>query len=258
MKYLITGASGTVGKALQACLLSHGHEVVCWDRQRVPVNHYAAMERFVQEVAPDALFHLAVASSLTGMENESWEVNVHWPSELAWIMRKLARPLVYTSSVTVFSDQTQGPFDLDRLPDAVDGYGFEKRKAEDLVMNQNPDARVVRLGWQIGDDFEGNQMLAWLEREFQEQGVIRASTNWLPACSFLSDTVEALANLAGASAGVYHLDANPGWDFYRIVQALKTMHGRPWKIEATELPMQNQCMFEARELLPSISDKLKA
>ena len=175
MKYLITGAGGTVGRALTACLHDRGHVTIAWDKQHVPVNHYMAMEHFVRDTAPDGLFHLAVASSSTGMENESWEVNVHWASELAWITRKFQIPMLFASSVTVFSDQTQGPFDLDRLPDAVDGYGFEKRKAEDLVLNQNPAACVARLGWQIGEDFHGNQMLAWLEQEYIEKNVIRAS-----------------------------------------------------------------------------------
>ncbi len=45
MKALLTGASGTVGRALTAHLRASGHEVVAWDRAAAPPDDYAAMER---------------------------------------------------------------------------------------------------------------------------------------------------------------------------------------------------------------------
>ncbi|HEY0096318.1 MAG TPA: NAD-dependent epimerase/dehydratase family protein, partial [Archangium sp.] len=75
MKAIVTGAHGTVGSRLCEYLRRQGAEVVGWDRDRVPVDDYWAMEGFVRSVAPDALFHLATASRPTGRPNESWLVN---------------------------------------------------------------------------------------------------------------------------------------------------------------------------------------
>ncbi|MFY0574483.1 NAD-dependent epimerase/dehydratase family protein [Cystobacter fuscus] len=57
MKALVTGAHGTVGSRLCDFLQRQGVEVVRWDRARVPVDDYWAMEHFVRSVAPDVLFH---------------------------------------------------------------------------------------------------------------------------------------------------------------------------------------------------------
>src|SRR5690606_6962301 len=114
--------------------------VVAWDRKAVPIDNYAEMERFLAQTKPDALFHLAIASKPTGRENEGWMVNYYWPSELAWATRQLKIPFVFTSSVMVFTNNAKGPFTIESPPDAAEGYGGEKRRAEERVFYQNPDA----------------------------------------------------------------------------------------------------------------------
>src|ERR1700733_2283801 len=146
MKAIITGAHGTVGSALSKHLKAQGHQVVAWDRFVVPIDRYQPMEDFVREERPDVLFHLAIASRSTGVANESWLVNYEWASELAWITKQLGVRFVFTSSVMVFSDGARGPFTVDTQADALQGYGYEKRMAEQRVFHQNPDAVVARLG----------------------------------------------------------------------------------------------------------------
>ena len=160
-KFLVTGVNGTVGTALCRLL---GTQAVGWDRQRVPIDQYAPMETFVRETAPDVVFHLAIASRSTGKPNESWLVNYEWPSELAWITHTLGIRFVFTSSVMVFTDRAPGPFTIESVPDAVEGYGHEKRCAEQRVASQNPDAVIARLGWQIGEAPGSNNMIDYFER----------------------------------------------------------------------------------------------
>ena len=256
MKAIVTGAGGTVGARLCEYLRSQGVEAVGWDRSRVPVDDYWAMERFVRSVAPDVVFHLAIASRSTGRPHESWLVNYEWTSELAWICRTLGVRFVFTSSVMVFSDRAPGPFTRLSVPDAPEGYGYEKRRAEARVLEQNPEARVVRLGWQIDERPEGNTMLATLARQAQEHGRVEASTRWRPACSFLEDTVRALLALAWVEPGLYLLDSNTRWSYYEIVQALNARHGGAWHVEPTDAFVFDQRMMDDRLVLPSLGQRL--
>src|SRR5690606_6325750 len=198
MRALVTGSNGTVGSVLCHKLARAGWGLVRWDRSEVPIDHYESMEVFVRRERPDVLFHLAAASQPyeTGEARaaESWRVNYEWTSELAWITRKLGIGFVFTSTVMVFTDAKPGPYTIASRPDAAHDYGMEKRRAEERVFDQNPQAKVARLGWQIGTDLQGNQMAAWLA----QRGQVRASARWIPACSFLEDTVEALLWIAGA------------------------------------------------------------
>jgi dTDP-4-dehydrorhamnose reductase len=220
------------------------------------VDDYAAMERFVRESAPDVLFHLATASQPTGRAGESWLINYEWTSELAWISRTLGIRFVFTSTTLVFSNGARGPFTPDSQPDAAEGYGYEKRRAEERAFSQNPEARVVRLGWQIGEEPKGNNMIAFLEDKMRQEGRVRASTRWYPACSLLDDTVKALHELAGAAPGLYMLDSNERWTFYEIARALNERHGGRWLVEPTEDFVFDQRMKDERPRLPKLNERL--
>ncbi|WP_224243503.1 sugar nucleotide-binding protein [Hyalangium gracile] len=253
---ILTGASGTVGSRLSGFLRQQGFDVIPWDRRHVPVDDYAAMERFVREAAPEVVFHLATASQPTGRPGESWLINYEWTSELAWITRTLGIRFVFTSSVLVFTNDARGPFTRDSQPDATEGYGYEKRRAEERVFHQNPQARVARLGWQIGEEPTGNNMLAFLEGKMREEGRVRASARWYPACSLLDDTVRALHELSSAEPGLYQLDSNERWTFYDIARALNARHGNRWTVEPSEDFVYDQRMKEERIRLPSLGERL--
>lgn len=252
---LVTGLRGTVGRALHARLTRGGWCVVGWDRGAVPIDRYDAMLAFVERCAPAVVVNLAIASTPTGRDNEGWLVNHDWPSELAWITRQLGVRFVHASSVMVFSGIAAGPFTTESEPDATEGYGYEKRMAEQRVMSQNPAATIARLGWQIGDAPGSNNMIDFFERE-SARGRVGASTRWRPACSFLEDTADGIARLLGAGPGVYQLDSNARWSFFEIAQALRTVRRAAWDLVASEQPTQDQRMIDPRVEMPSLAVRL--
>ncbi len=258
MKVLVTGARGTVGRALVAALAARGDEGVAWDRREVALDDYWAMERYVRQSGAGALVHLAIAATPTGRANEGWLVNYEWSSELAWICRQLALPFLFTSTAMVFSNAAHGPFAAGSVPDADEGYGYQKRRAEERVRSQYPETVIARLGWQLaplGQDAGDNTMQRSLERQ-AAHGAVRASTRWLPACSFVDDTAAALAALVRGAPGLYQLDSNRGWSFHEIVSALAAAEGRPWRIEASEDFVYDQRLLDERVALPALRTRL--
>jgi dTDP-4-dehydrorhamnose reductase len=256
VRALITGAGGTVGSALRRNLEERGAQLLCWDRRVVSCGDPRAMESFLRAERPDVLFHLAIASQPTGMANEPWAVNVEWPTALARITGELNIRFLFTSTVMVFSNDAKGPFTPESQPDAAEGYGHEKRVAEQRVLSQNPGATVVRLGWQIGDAPRGNNMLEFFESHMRDEGMVRASRRWLPACSFLSDTAEALAGLVDSPPGLHMLDSNERWSFFEIAAALNALHGNRWRIEPTDDFVYDQRMVDPAVKMPSLKERL--
>lgn len=256
MKAVVTGAGGTVGTTLCDFLKKAGHQVVPWDRRAVPIDDYHRMESFLKVAAPDCLFHLAIGFTVTNNISNSWAVNYEWTSELAWLTRTLRIRFVFTSTAMVFTDQARGPFTVDSTPDAREGYGYEKRKAEERCFEQNPDSRVVRLGWQIGACGGSNNMFDFLDKKMREEGVIKASAKWLPACSFLEDTASALHGVSGMPPGLYQIDANKKWTFYDIACALNARHGRRWTVEPTSDFIYDQRLIDPRIQIPTLEEKL--
>ena len=254
MKAIITGMNGAVGTALKTRLLAEGYTVIGWDRTAVPPNNHHAAKTFLQTTQPDVLFHLAIASQSTGLENESWQINVEWSAQLAQLCYEQNIRFVFTSSVMVFTDDAIGPFTPDSAPDAQEGYGHDKLVAEQQVRAANPEAMIARLGWQIGDAPGSNNMIDFLA----QQEVVRASEKWFPACSFLVDTAVALQSLIHATPDLYLLDSNTRWNFYEIATALNQLHGNSWRIEKTADFIYDQRMRDDRIHLPSLDKRLPA
>lgn len=241
---LVTGARGTVGTALAALLAERGAAVTGWDRTQAVPGDAGAAAALLDQVRPDVVYHLAVASRSTGIPNEGEVVNVTWSGQLAALCAERGIPFVFTSTVMVFSDDAIGPFTPTTSTDAQDGYGFEKRRAELAVRKASADARIVRLGWQIGEGAGSNNMMDHLIRQHDQHGRIDASAAWLPATSFLPDTAAALIEVLDHPAGVYHVDGNRGWAYDEIVAALAVKHGLAWQVKVNEDFVYDQRMTD--------------
>ncbi len=257
MRALVSGASGTVGNVLCMALRRAGHDVFAYARGGAGPDDADHIAQQLERARPSVVYHLAIASRPSGIENEGWRVNVEWPAALALQCAAAGVCLVFTSTVMVFSDQARGPFTIDSPPDATVGYGYEKRVAEERVRAASGDVRIARLGWQIGEQPGGNQMLTHLDAQAREHGgVMRASRRWLPACSFLPDTAAALLALPELPTGLYHVNSNTRWSYFDIVMALNRRRGSPWRVEPDDAFIYDQRMLETRIALPPLEAAL--
>ena len=257
MKALITGSNGTIGNKLKRFLQFYGVEVYTWDRSKTSIFDYYAMEEYIQKLKPDVVYHLAIASTLNKLENETWKVNYEWPSELAWVCRIHQIKFIFTSSYEVFSDYNNGPFDSTSKPDAFEGFGFEKRMAEERVLYQNPHAIIIRLPLQISRDVKDNGLLNLIQKEISEKGEIHASTNYYPALAFIEDTVAEIYRISVEyDSGLFMVDSNAELNYYDILSRLKVIYQKDWVIEKSIDFTYNQSMIDEKVKIPKLSERL--
>ena len=256
MKAIVTGSCGTVGRVLCQNIADSGGTAIGWDRGRVTPGDREAAGEFITESKPAAIFHLALPSQPTGIENEGWLVNEKWTADLASIAAEQSIPFVYCSTVMVFSNRAKGPFTPEMEPDETEGYGYSKLQGERAARDANSASRIVRIGWQIGTERGSNNMIDFLECQAEEQGEIKASTQWLPATSCLEDTALGLMQVAQADPGTYHLNSNDRWNFYEIVVALNQVHGQRWRVVATEDFVYDQRLQDPRIEISRLEQRL--
>ncbi|HSL86786.1 MAG TPA: NAD-dependent epimerase/dehydratase family protein, partial [Bacteroidales bacterium] len=111
MKAIITGMNGTVAPVLYEELLKHDMDVIIWDRNKVSTDSEDAVYDFIKEVNPDLFFHIATGP-------------VKWVEYIAKATEKLSVKLLFTSSVSVFSENGTGPYDITSVPNAEEDYGL--------------------------------------------------------------------------------------------------------------------------------------
>ena len=244
---LLTGMNGTVAPALAETLRARGFDTVAWDRDAISPDDADTVVGFITDVAPVALVHCAMGSPL-------------WAAHMAQVCARSGIRFLHTGSASVFGAHQRGPFTIDTVPEPDDEYGRYKLDCEQHVLAANPDARVVRLGWQIALRPGGNQMADYFTRQQAEHGEVAASTEWFPACSFLDDTAHVLADMAtgdlASAPGVYMLDSNPGWSLFDIAGALNAAMGTPWQVRATGDRHVDHRMHDPRLHAPTLAERL--
>jgi dTDP-4-dehydrorhamnose reductase len=240
MKALLTGLHGTVAPALAQALAQDGYDVVPWDRSLHPVDNPEAVRFFIECEKPAVFCHLAMGSP-------------DWAEWAARTCAQLRIPFLFTSSVSVYAAAQAGPFAPGDVPCPDDDYGRYKLDCERRVQAAHPAAHVARIGWQIGFAPGGNQMVDYLDRAHREQGRIEASTRWFPGCSFLPDTAAGLVHVLKLPPGLYHLDGNPGLNFYEISAGLDRLLGRGWNVVPVSGLVQNHRMCDPRVPVASIA-----
>ena len=239
MRVIVTGSHGAVAPYVIGELRSRGHDVVVFDREKVDINSYDEIYNFIKKNRVDQFFHIATGP-------------LEWLEYIVIACQQLNVKVIYTSSVSVFSEQGTGPYTVDSIPDATDDYGMYKRKGEEIV-KKNPNNLIVRLGWQIGYRKGSNNMMDFLIRQEEEKGYIEASDTWYPSCSFIMDTAKTLVDLARNRTGLYLLNANKKFSFYHICRGLAHVFGYQWDIREVNNITRDDRMYDQRVKIKNIN-----
>jgi len=243
-KAIITGLNGTVAPVVGRQLQLDGYTITGWNRAVIPPDDLAAGEQFIRQEAPDWVLHLAMGSP-------------NWAAMMARVCRELGSGFLFTSTVSVFANPQQAPLTPQLVPAATDDYGRYKIECEQQVYAANPEAIIARLGWQIGHAPGSNNMVDYLHKQMVENGRIVANRHWVPSCAFLEDSAVALDGLMnGKTPGLYHLEGNPGLNFYEIATRLNRWLAAGWEIEETAgRPFDNR-MADDRVAMTPITQRL--
>lgn len=234
MKAIITGMNGTVAPFIYEELLSKNIEVVIWDRTTTDITSQESVYKFIQDQQPDIFFHIATGP-------------LEWVEYIAQATQQLGVKLLFTSTVSIFSEKGTGPYDISSIPNSEEAYGSYKIQCEKTIERLHKNAVIVRLGWQIDANARPNNMFESLSKKQASKGYIEASSRWYPSSSFLTDTAKTVVYCAlNFSSGIYMANSNKKYSFYEIVNHLKDKYQTNWIVKETNSPDRDDRMFDDR------------
>lgn len=240
-KILISGAGGFVGSRVMQ-QWSGKAELIAFPRGFLADASREDICRFVAQVQPDVLLHLAALSD-TGYcqkhPDASFRANVEVPLWMADAASQTGVKLVAFSSDQVYSGVTQeGPL-LETLPLSPSNvYGRHKLEAEQRVLDRLPDAVLLRVPWMY--DFPGYQLPI---RGNLPLNLIRSALSDSPfsvSCNDyrgVSSVREVIGNLDPALAfpgGVYNFGSGNDSNMVETARRFADALGISVCIEATE------------------------
>jgi len=228
MKVIITGASGTLAPYIIKVLEKQEIDVHVWDRTIVPIDDPKKIDAFIDAVKPDYFLHIATGP-------------LDWVKEIVQTIKRHHIPLLFTSTVSVFSDHQTGPFKVTDKPLSESDYGLYKQACEDYITREYGGYSIIlRIGWQIALEPVKNNMLAYLVNEHH----VDASTEFIPATSFMHESAKVIVDLLeDFTPGLYQFDQNiDNESFYEIALKLKELFDLDIEINKVDEPVINSRM----------------
>lgn len=160
MKILVTGANGLVGSHFIENYSTKGKDntiILSPTKEELDITDEKSVENFFKLHTPNAVIHFAaftdVSKAETQQDNKNapcWTVNVEGTANL--IRACGYQPyFIYISTDVVFSGRKEapGPYGEDHEPEEnpnlLSWYGWTKREAEKLVVNNLKNAAVLRI-----------------------------------------------------------------------------------------------------------------
>jgi len=283
MKWLITGASGQLGLAMQTELISRGIDLVASNSNELDVTKPLIVNQLVDFIKPSVIVNTAAWTDVDGAEtNQSaaYSVNALGPQNLAVAASKIGARLVQVSTDYVFSGDNTAPWSENTAHKPQSVYGSTKSEGEKLVQAALPtDSYVVRTAWLYSAEGK-NFAKTMLKLAMNSTGEVMVVNDQLGQPTHAGDLATQIVELvlSGAPVGIYHgtnsgqatwfefaqeIFKSAGADVSRIIPVSTSENPRPAKRPAysvlahgawgnTTVPVMRDWRIALAEAMPSI------
>jgi dTDP-4-dehydrorhamnose reductase len=213
---LVTGASGTLGRAFKQLCAVRGLSVRAYSRAELDICDVDSIARVLDETAAWAVINTAGYVRVDDAELDSercYRENSGGAELLASACAARALPFLTFSSDLVFDGQRQTPYVETHDVRPLNVYGLSKARAERAVMQAHAGALIVRTSSFFGPWDEHNFVTVAL-RTLARGDVFRAIDDIVVSPTYVPDLVNAALDLLiDGEQGLWHLvnDGSLSW-----------------------------------------------
>jgi dTDP-4-dehydrorhamnose reductase len=209
---LITGATGTLGRAFQRLCEVRGLPCRLVSRQEMDIASARSVADFIRQANPWAIINTAGYVRVDDAEREPdtcFRENTTGPTVLATACAERRIPFLTFSSDLVFDGAKQSPY-LETDPvSPLNVYGQSKAEAERKVLEMAPGSLVIRTSAFFGP-WDNYNFVTTLRQKLLAGEEVRAVVDAKVSPTYVPDLVHAsLDLLIDGETGIWHL-ANQG------------------------------------------------
>jgi dTDP-4-dehydrorhamnose reductase len=220
MKILVTGANGMLGHRVVREASERGHDVRGTDLPELDLLDADAVQRFVGEVAPEAVINCAAYTAVDQAEQEE-ELATRINGETAGNLARTAPYLVHVSTDYVFDGDATEPYLESSPPNPTGAYGRSKLAGEEQVRAAGDQHAIVRTAWLFGEG--GKNFVETMLRLGTERDEVKVVFDQVGSPTWTGHLATALVDIAEQrGAGVFHAagSGNCSW-FELAVEAMR-------------------------------------
>lgn len=209
MKWLILGADGQLGRAMQAELMNSGVDFLSRNHSQLDITNEDEIARVFEEVQPDVVLNSAAWTDVDGAEAAEGTarlINAHGPLLLAKACSTLKAKFAHISTDYVFSGNSMTPWQEDSALGPISAYGRTKAEGESLVRDCYPHGTfIVRTAW-LYSPWKKNFAKTMVRLALKETGSVKVVNDQVgqPTSAMdLASQIQLMIN-RDAAPGIYH------------------------------------------------------
>ncbi len=227
---LITGANGQLGKEFRAFENKFPfYRFIFVGREELPVQNNEQLIEFFQRHQPAFCINCAAYTAVDKAETEKDEaflVNATAVGLLASVCRQFNTKLVHISTDYVFDGLSPVPYTEEDATCPVNTYGASKLKGEELCLQNNPNAMIIRTAWVYS--IFGNNFVKTMIRLMKERSSLSVVNDQVGAPTYAADLAGAIMDIIERGywkAGQFHYSNGGKISWYDFAVAIKELTG---------------------------------
>jgi len=227
MNILVTGASGQLGSEVKA-LADKNHNYFFESSSTLNITSKEAVLAFFSKNNIEVVINCAAYTAVDKAQEEedlAYEVNETGVSYLVSACEKYQAKLIHISTDYVFDGSNNLPYKESDPVQPLGVYGKSKRKGEEVVLNANIPALVIRTSWVYS--FYGNNFVKTMMRLGKERESLGVIFDQIGSPTYAKDLAEFCIHLIDQDFStkdtLYHFSNEGVISWYDFAKAIMEM-----------------------------------
>ncbi|MBI2019285.1 NAD(P)-dependent oxidoreductase [Candidatus Daviesbacteria bacterium] len=239
MKVLIFGGSGLVGSKF-IDLYRDSFEIESPDATEVDILNKDAVEKAVEEFAPDTVINFAAYTQVEEAENQKddkegicYQINAIGAKNVAEACSSLKKKLVHISTDYVFDgSKDTSPYTEEDKPNPINWYGKTKYFAEQLALESGCPLLIARICMPFSPNYELKKDIArFFLEQLRAKKEIKAVEDQKITPTLVSDIAAGLKTLIDADKeGLYHVSSTDSMTPLEFAKTIAELFGLEYSL----------------------------
>ena len=223
---LVTGAGGQLGMELWK--LSHefpSYKFLFATKENLPVDNFKVVKNYFNQQQIDVCINCAAYTAVDKAENEkekAFLINADATGNLASVCNDHKTRFIHISTDYVFDGRSKIPYKEEDKISPINVYGASKLRGEELVLNNNSSAIIIRTAWVYS--FFGNNFVKTMLRLLKEKESINVVSDQYGSPTYAEDIARVIMQIIGkedTAPGIFNYCNSGVINWYDFATAIK-------------------------------------
>jgi dTDP-4-dehydrorhamnose reductase len=231
----VTGADGQLGSELRALAADYpSFDFIFLSKTDLPVGQEERVQQFFKVQQPVYCINCAAYTAVDKAESEkemAFLLNAGSVGVLASACAAAHTRLVHLSTDYVFNGSSDVPCKEDDPTDPVNVYGASKRRGEELAMQHDPEAIIIRTSWLYS--LYGHNFVKTMLKGMRERDSLNVVDDQVGSPTWAADLASAILRIISGGnwqPGIFHYSNQGRASWYDFAMAIRELIHSPCKI----------------------------